>query len=140
MSELTHVPATSASENFRKLPIAADHLTEPAAQVPALLTDRQQAAIELLLLGKPLNEVARAVGVSARSLYAWRQDDDFRDELDRRRRELWREAADRLASLVHPALDVLAKHLDDRYDRARFRAASTILRLADLRKSVAREE
>src|SRR4051794_12958967 len=133
MSDLIHVTPTTASQDFPKLPIAADHLVEPVAQVSALLTDRQQAAIELLLLGKPTGEIAKAVGVDRRSLYNWRQDGDFRDELDRRRRELWRDAADRLAALVHPALDVLEKHLGDRYDRARFRAAATILRLADLR-------
>ena len=60
----------------------------------------------------------------------------FRVELDRRRRELWRVAAERLRMLVHPALDVLEEDVHSEYDRSRVRAAGMILRLADLRKCV----
>jgi hypothetical protein len=35
---------------------------------------------------------------------------------------------------VHPALDILEEQLSDPYDRSRFRAASAVLRLADLRQ------
>jgi len=41
----------------------------------------------------------------------------FRVELDRRRRELWRVAAERLRMLVHPALDVLEEDVHSEYDR-----------------------
>jgi transposase-like protein len=101
------------------------------------LNDKQHAAIELLLLGKSFSGIARALDIDPKTLYRWRQDELFRDTLDERRRELWGVAAERLGALVHPSLDVMERHLADRYDRAQFRAAAAILRLADLRKSIA---
>jgi hypothetical protein len=100
------------------------------------LSDKQRTAIELLLLGKSLSAVAARVQITPRTLYTWRQDELFCEELDRRRRELWDGAAERLRALVHPALDVLERQLRDEYDRARVRAAGMLLRLADLRKCV----
>ena len=88
--------------------------------------------------------MSRCTGrTSPRTLYTWRQDEDFRAELERRRHEVWDGAAERLRALVHPALDVLEEEVHDVYDRSRMRAAGMILRLADLRKCVpprAREE
>jgi hypothetical protein len=118
-------PSDAMPENDRKCPIPADDLSA-----------KQSAAIELLLLGKKMSGIAAAVGVDPRTLYRWRQDEAFRTELDRCRRELWSGAAERLRALVHPSLDVMEQHLRDRYDRNRFRAASSVLRLADLRKCI----
>ncbi len=123
-----HELAEAASENFRKLPILAERSDT--------LSDKQRTAIELLLLGKSLSAVAARVQITPRTLYTWRQDELFCEELDRRRRELWDGAAERLRALVHPALDVLERQLRDEYDRARVRAAGMLLRLADLRKCV----
>jgi hypothetical protein len=119
-------PATS--ENFRELPISAENHD--------VLSDRQRLAIELLLAGTTLAKVAERVQVTPRTLYAWRQDESFRAELERRRRELWEGAAERLRALVHPALDVLEEEVRDEYDRSRMRAVGMILRFTDLRKSV----
>ena len=56
--------------------------------------------------------------------------------LDRRQhRELWGDVSDRLRMLVDPSVEVLAEHLEDNYDRSRFRAATTILRMVKLRCS-----
>jgi hypothetical protein len=99
------------------------------------LNEKQAAAIEMLLLGKSCTSTAQALGIARITLYRWRRDDLFRETLEERRRELWSDAADRLKSLVHPSLDVLERNLNDRYDRAQFRAAATILRLADLRSA-----
>jgi hypothetical protein len=41
--------------------------------------------------------------------------------------------------LVDPSIEVLREHLNQRYDRNRFRAATAILRLAN-RRSVSKEE
>ena len=67
-----------------------------------------------------------------RTIYRWRQNPEFSGTLEQRRLELWEEASERLRALVHPSLDVLEHQLADRYDRARFRAAATVLRLAKL--------
>jgi hypothetical protein len=37
--------------------------------------------------------------------------------------------------MVEPSLEVLAEHLEDRYDRARWRAASLVLRLTQFGKA-----
>jgi hypothetical protein len=118
----------AASENFRTLPLSPKNHD--------VLSDRQRAAIELLVVGKSFRDVAEQVHVTPRTVYAWRQDESFRAEVERRRREVWDIAAERLRGLIHPALDVLEEQVHDEYDRARVRAAGMILRLADLRKSV----
>ena len=56
--------------------------------------------------------------------------------MQERRRELWSRASDRVRALLHPSIDVMEQHLKDKYDKARFRAASTLLRLASLHKSL----
>jgi hypothetical protein len=100
------------------------------------LNDRHRFAIELLVRGKSPGSVAHAVQVNPKTLYVWRQREVFRDELARRRRELWSEVGDRVRGLIHPSLDVIEQHLADRYDRARLRAAATVLRIANLRKTL----
>jgi hypothetical protein len=99
------------------------------------LSEKQQAAIELLLLGKSFTDTAKALDIARLTLYRWRQDELFRETLDDRRRELWSDAADRLKSLVHPSLDILERQMNDRYDRTQFRAAATVLRLAHLERA-----
>ena len=118
------------SENVRNCPGLADRLNSVATSE---LSEKQKAAIELLLTGKSLAATARALEIDPRTLYRWRQDELFRETLEDRRRELWSDATGRLVALVHPSLDVMEQHLTDRYDRARFRAASAILKLANLK-------
>jgi hypothetical protein len=96
--------------------------------------ENQRAAIELLILGRKTGEVATAIGIDRKTLYNWRHEKIFREELNRRRAELWSSAGQRLAAMVHPSLDVLEAHLGDRYEGNRFRAASAVLRLVDLKK------
>jgi transposase-like protein len=94
------------------------------------LSDKQRLAVDLLAAGRSIKDTAQGVGVDPRTIYRWRQHESFREELEQRRRELRSIASDRLSALLEPALDVLERQLNDRYDRARFRAAATILRLA----------
>ena len=113
------------SQNFPKVPDGEMHLS-----------DKQWTAIELLIAGHNLCETATAVGVDRRTLYNWRNDDAFQEALRERRQEIWSHSAERLKVLVNPALNILHRQMGDRNDRARFRAATAILRLADLRKSI----
>ena len=98
------------------------------------LSDQQRTAIEMLVIGKALSEISKTLDIGRTTLYRWRQDAAFREAIDERRREFWEGAGDRLKDLVHPSLEVMAEHLADRYDRARFRAASAVLRLAGTRR------
>jgi len=90
----------------------------------------------LLVLGNALGQTADAIDVDAKTLYNWRQDPAFIEALQARREELWEQAAQRLRAMVHPSLDILQQDLGNRHDRARFRAATAVLRLADLRRSL----
>jgi hypothetical protein len=96
--------------------------------------DRKDIAVELLAMGRCSATVARMMGLDPRTLYRWRQESAFREALARRRQQLWSDLSTRLRGLAYPALDELERHLFDRYDRSRFRAASTILRLADVKR------
>ena len=116
------------SQNCPKVPTAETQLN-----------DKQLMAIELLIAGHNLCETAIAVGVARRTLYNWRNEDDFSEALRERRHEMWTHSAERLKVLVGPALNVLHRQLGDRNDRARFRAATALLRLAGLHKSIVPE-
>ena len=116
---------TTIPENSRKFPILA-----------RAFSDKQNAAIELLVLGNTLAATAQAIDVDAKTLYNWRQDAAFIEALEARRAELWDQAAQRLRAMVHPSLDILEQDLSNRHDRARFRAATAVLRLADLRRTL----
>jgi hypothetical protein len=100
------------------------------------LNDRQRAAIELLVVGVAAGAVARKLEIDRKTLFNWRKLERFNHELARRRSELWSAAGDRLRALVHPSLDVMESHLRDNYDRNRFRAASAILRISSISKTV----
>jgi len=104
------------------------------------LNEKQLAALELMLLGRKTCDIAEAIGVERRTLWRWKKEELFREELDRRRGELWSRASNRLAAMVNPALDVLEDQLKERYEHTRFRAASAVLRLADLKKISVKEE
>src|SRR5215212_6996994 len=82
------------------------------------LTDAQLAAIEMLVLGKPLGDINGELKIDRKTLYRWRQDAAFREKLGERRSNFWDGAGDRLKDLIEPSLEVMAEHLADRYDRA----------------------
>jgi hypothetical protein len=118
------------SHNVPECPTSADDLNQ--TDQPDLSVN-QCAAIEMLAAGKNTTQVAHMLEVDRRTVYRWRQEDPFRRALVARRRQLWGEVTARLRGMVHPSLDELDKQLHERYDRARFRAATAILRLANLK-------
>ena len=108
---------------------------------PDVLSSKQWLAIELLAAGKRPTHVARNCGVDRKTLYRWRHEDaDFIAELRARRRELFDGAADRLAALLPRAVKVLALHLSDASDPASFRAATAILRVANIKELPAADD
>ena len=102
---------------------------------PVNLNEKQRAAIELIASGKSYTTAAKLVGIDRSTLFRWRQDGQFQQRLQERVSELWGSANNRLKSMVEPSLEVLAEHLEDRYDRARWRAASLVLRLTQFGRS-----
>jgi transposase-like protein len=100
------------------------------------LNEKERIAIELLAMGQSYSGIAKQLGIGRRTLFDWRQKESFQQALRTRHREVWGEAADRLRMLVDPSIEVLAEHLNDRYDRARFRAATAVLRFVNIARGV----
>ncbi len=116
---------TTITETFRDFPVCEN-----------ALSDKHRTAVELLVLGTGYAETAHKLSITPRTLYNWRQEELFQEALQERRRELWGQANDRVRALLNPSIDVMEQHLKDKYDRSRFRAASTLLRIASLHKSL----
>lgn len=112
-------------EDSREFPICENGLSE-----------KQMTAVEMLVSGVGYGQVARTLSIDPKTLYNWREEELFQEALRERRRELWGRAGDRIRALLHPSIDVMEAHLKDKYDRSRFRAASTMLRLANLRATL----
>lgn len=94
----------------------------------------------MLAIGKSLKLIAQTLEIDPKTLYHWRKDPDFQAALSDRRRELWSSANDRLRGLLDESIDVIEQQLRDRYDRSRFRAAATLLRLAGLKSQLPNNE
>ena len=101
---------------------------------PRPLTVAQLNAIDLLAQGKTDTDTAEALGVHRVTVTRWRlYSPEFQAQLNRRRRELWDGAADKLRALVPRALDRLAEELEYK-DSDALKAAVAILKLAGLDK------
>jgi hypothetical protein len=95
------------------------------------LSAEQKLAIHLLLLGHADQHVADAVHVHRCTIVRWRiYHPLFQTELNRQRQALWHNQADRLRSLLAPAIDLLQSHLASPSQRSSFRAAVSLVRLA----------
>jgi hypothetical protein len=110
------------SENVRKCPKELN------------LNAKQLAAIDMLARGKSCGDVARELSIDPRTLYRWRQEDDFAQWLHERRMEMWAQAIERMQGLVHPSLDVIAHFLQP--GKNQFRAACAILRMSNVCKMI----
>lgn len=99
------------------------------------LSDMQQRVIQLLLQGCTDAEAARQTGVNRVTIYRWRiYDENFRGELSRQRRQLWRQSQQRVRSLIAPAVEAVEEFLTSPDPRLRFRAASLLLRYVGSRQ------
>ena len=137
-TNLNQVDAETVPENSREFPIGQNRLNYGGVSLhEKSLNERQWRAIQLLALGKSLSAVARIIEVDAKTLYNWRKDPAFREALTARRRELWSTAIERVRGMVNPSLDIIEQHLNDRYERVRFRAAQTVLNLSSIKKHAA---
>jgi DNA-binding CsgD family transcriptional regulator len=94
------------------------------------LTQRQQAAVELLLRGHSDQETAAQLGVDRGTIFRWRKSIAFARELDRQRQLRFERAAHQMQSMVPTALAILQKQLESGDPRQSMRAASILLRFA----------
>jgi len=87
----------------------------------------QNTAIQLLVEGRGYGATAKALGISEVTLWRWRQDPDFRAELDRERGikiEEYRAACD---ASGYEAVETLRELLRSGSDMVRCKAATAIL-------------
>lgn len=97
------------------------------------LSEPQQAAVELLAVGKTDKEAAKALGLPGDTVARWRMHDPvFQAALNTCRSEAWRAGIDRLRSMIPQALDTLAEELTRPDNPDRCKLALDILRLAKL--------
>lgn len=77
------------------------------------LTPGQATAVDMLVLGRTVTDVAEAVGVTRQTVSGWLHHHlGFQAELSVRRRELWETAADQLRGLVPKSVEVLKEALE----------------------------
>lgn len=98
------------------------------------LTPQQIRAIELLMAGGNVSDVAKELGIARQTVSKWlNQDAHFQAELNTRRYELWNGLTDRLRGLLPKALEVVENELQNSDDaRLRMQAALSILKLASV--------
>ena len=74
----------------------------------ATLSIEQHNAIDLLILGHTDHAVAEQIGVARETICRWRNENPyFMAELNRRRKDVWQTAQERLRGLVGKAIDIL---------------------------------
>ena len=109
----------------------------PQPDPPApTLADRRQAALRLLVVGKSIARVARELELSRQTIYRWRQDPAFEEELKRLREQSWGEVVARLKGLLEPSLNVMEAQLRHDLVHERYRAATFLLRLPGIGKAI----
>lgn len=88
----------------------------------------REAAIALLARGMSSNDVGTTIGVSGRTVRRWREDPDFRTNVETARREILQEAVAALTSAVRKAVTALEDALTDPSPMVRVKAGGDLLR------------
>ena len=91
------------------------------------LSPRQDKAILALLTTPTVDQAARTAGVGRTTVHRWLNDEDFRDELRRRRTAIADAALDTFKVYVLRSVDTLSGLLDSENEKVRRLAAKDIL-------------
>jgi len=94
------------------------------------LTVRQLRVVPYLLEAPSIEEGCKRARVGKSTLYGWLKDPHFRDEVDRRRKEIVDLAFERLKANIAKAAETLVKHLDSEKETISIRAAESIIEFA----------
>lgn len=108
------------------------------------LKPQQLAVIDLMLEGHTLNEIGKTIGAAKQTIWRWRQDPVFKEELERKRESRIPELRARVEGAGHQALDVLIEVMNDPTASCgnRVRAAVAVLNRCgmEVQKDVQAEE
>jgi transposase len=104
--EAKPAPAKEPADPHDSLP-GADETRSGLAH----LTDQQLTAIELILAGRRQSDVAQQLGVTRQTLWRWRNDPAFIEELSRRQEERRASMTQRVTYLAGLAFDVMEDQL-----------------------------
>jgi hypothetical protein len=101
----------------------------------ARLSPQQLYAIDLILIGEDDDDIAGKVGVSRTTIWRWKNFyPAFAERLNQRQVEIWGQAGDRLRAALDEAVGELIAQLRDGEAWERFRAARTLLVMANAKR------
>ena len=115
-----NLEAPSDSGDLPQRPEMSENVRD--SEIPGLSL-RQQAVLPVMVNAPSLVEGARLSGVSERTLRRWLEDNAFRAELARRRKESADLACQALQGVLLRSVSVLAESLEDSDAAIRLRAA-----------------
>lgn len=109
------------------------HTSQNLSPAEGPLTERQQTAIALLVMGMRHTAVASELGVNRRTVWQWKQDPAFLAALNAELEQIRAEATVRMHTLVNKAFETLEHVLDHGYtDNERLAAARLVFRAIGL--------
>jgi hypothetical protein len=86
--------------------------TSPTDQAPVELSPAKLTAVDALLVGKSVTEVAASIGVNRTTVHRWQREPVFRALLNQRTAEIRASAESKLHALQSKALAVVESALD----------------------------
>lgn len=121
------------SQNATKCPVnSVSNIVCLPPGAPKLSVE-QRRAIQLLLLGKKVTDVATTLGKDRKTIYRWRENPHFVSEYNRQQTETVDRVKNRLHQLTDRAVDVLEQHLA----QGSLKAATELLKVCNLYGNVA---
>src|SRR5262245_27360542 len=94
------------------------------------LSGRQLRVIPYLLAAPSIEEGCKRARVGKATVYGWSKQESFREELNRRRKEVVNLAFETVKANVSKAAQTLVKHLDSQKETISIRAAESIIEFA----------
>ena len=89
-----------------------------------MITEQQSKMIDYLIAGENKTEIAKSLGVSRQTIYAWIQLKEVKEEKRKRLNDIKKEAKEKIATKVDNCIDVIYEiALKSKDTRTKFQAA-----------------
>ena len=114
---------------------------EEKKSLTTVKNEKQELALELMLIGQTDTEIAKTLGVTRQTLYNWRNlDARFMNALAERQALMREMAQNGLLELTEGALEAIREALKDKDNRVRLQAARLVLDMLKVNKPEERKE